>query len=44
MGIKIIILDDTNRLQQKMDTKITVIFRSLIGEDCEDDSSLPEGL
>lgn len=44
MGVKMIILDDKNRLQQKMDTKISLIFRSLIGEDCEDESSFPEGL
>lgn len=44
MGLKMIILDDTKVLKQKMGTKFTLICKSLIEEDCEEESSFPEGL
>lgn len=44
MGFKMIILDDTNMLKQKMGTKFTLICKSLTDEHYEEDSSFPEGL
>lgn len=41
MGLKMIILDDTNMLKQKMSTKFTLISKSLIDEDYEENSSFP---